>query len=384
MKIAILASRYPYPLEKGDKLRLFHHLRLLSAAHELHLYCITDELPSAPDLATLRPYCQTIQYYHLPPGKRMLSVLQGLLSGLPIHVAYFYNAGIHRELRQAIEQLQPDLIYCQLVRMMPYTTGLKGLRWIDLMDAFSFNIRNRLGQAGAVERLWLRPEARRLQKMETRAVDIFDQVSIISPRDKAAITTHQKDKISVLPNGVDTAFFHPGRSVAQAYDIAFAGNLGYEPNVAAVSYLYRIWQKDLKHLKVRIAGARPAKELLVLDQPGFRVEGWVADIREVYWSARIFAAPLFTGSGQQNKILEAMACGTPVITTTLVNESIMATPGRELLIADNADEFTQQIKKLITQPDLQHEMATAAGKFVASTFSWDRMAGIMEEMLRKK
>ena len=121
-----------------------------------------------------------------------------------------------------------------------------------------------------------------------------------------------------------------------------------------------------------------------LSNSKYHINGWVEDIRDVYWSGKIFVAPLFTGSGQQNKILEAMACGTPVITTSLVNNAIGAEPGKEILIADDLKSFLIQIDSLRDDENLLHELSENARDFVVRKYTWKKIGEEMEEFVGNK
>lgn len=354
----------------------------MSEKHELHLFCITHNKPSKSELAQVAPFCKSINYFPLPNSRRIKSVLKGWINGLPIHVAYFYDKKIHIQINSGLNKLAPDLVYCQLIRMMPYCAAINGIKWIDLMDAFSLNLRRRAMKANILNKIWLNIEAKKLADLESNAISQFEKVSIIAEADKNAILTRHSEKIVILPNGVDSDFFHLNSDIQPENDLVFAGNLGYEPNVAASKYLYELWLKNLKDLKVRIAGARPEKVLLRLNTTGFEVQGWVPDIRDLYWKGKIFVAPLFTGSGQQNKILEAMACGIPVITTTLVNEAIQANPGIEILLANTTEEFNYQIKILIDEPQKRNELIKAARQFIVKNYSWNKMGTIIEKIIQ--
>lgn len=384
MKIVVLASRYPYPLEKGDKLRLFHQIRLLAHYHEIHLICITDRIPEDKQIEVLYAYCKSISYFPLTLFSRIVGIILGWFRGWPVHISYFYNARLKKRITNEIKAISPDLIYCQLVRMMPYTEGLLGNKWIDLMDSFSLNLRRRYSQASFLERIWLKSEAQRMAEMETKALYQFDQVSIISEQDRDSIVNPDNKKIYLLSNGVDLDFFALSKANEKTYDIAFAGNLGYEPNINAVKFLNQLHQGILRSYTFLVAGARPVKRISDMNKPGFEIRGWVDDIREVYYRAKVFVAPLFTGSGQQNKILEAMACGTPVITSSLVNKSINALPGETILIADTPEEYKIHLISLLDDPEKASRIATSARTFVENNFSWNHVGDQIIKMLADK
>lgn len=385
LRINILTSRFPYPLEKGDKLRIYNQIKLLSEHHEIFLFCINDKIVSQQDLDHLSTYCAKIKIYHLAIWKRLWTVFTGILSGLPIHVAYFYDKSFKNDINIELSSTGADLTLCQLIRVVPYVTNFEGPIWIDFMDSFSGNLKRRYKKAPWWEKIWLPWEINKIAKIEQMSLSIGQHFTIISEQDRSEIDPNNDQDIFIIPNGVDTTYFCPNEYQYEVFDICFTGNLGYEPNIKAALYLIKkIGPKVEEDYTIRIAGARPHKSLLKLSNSKYHINGWVEDIRDVYWSGKIFVAPLFTGSGQQNKILEAMACGTPVITTSLVNNAIGAEPGKEILIADDLKSFLIQIDSLRDDENLLHELSENARDFVVRKYTWKKIGEEMEEFVGSK
>ena len=166
------------------------------------------------------------------------------------------------------------------------------------------------------------------------------------------------------------------------YDICFVGNLGYYSNVEAVRFLIKtifpLLKKEKPDIKILLAGARPTAEIQGFTNENITVLGWLDDIRDAYADSRILVAPLMHGIGQQNKILEAMAMGVPVVSTSRVNNAIGATPETEILVADTEGSFAEQILKLLQDIDLQILMSKNGRAFVEQNYSW---AGATRELV---
>ena len=146
MRIFILLSRIPYPLEKGDKLRAFHQIKELSKNNEIIL-CALNPLTNVDKqkaFSTLQPYCRSINFLDLPLSGRIINVARAFLSHLPLQAGYFYNSKASREIKRLIEEYKPDHIYCQLIRTAEYVKNFPVKKTIDYQDVFSFGMKRRI------------------------------------------------------------------------------------------------------------------------------------------------------------------------------------------------------------------------------------------------
>jgi polysaccharide biosynthesis protein PslH len=382
MEILVIAPRFPWPLEKGDKLRLFQQIRHLSRAHAIHLFALSHQPVSEEALAALRPYCRSLAVHPIALWRLPWNLLRGVIRGLPFSVAYFTDTGALRHLDAFYREVGPDLVYAQLARSGEYLARLPHPRVIDLMDAFSAiaEQRARLGS------WWLRPflrwESLLLAAYERRLARITDRQVFIAARDRQLLDPAEAWPALIVPNGIDTEYFQPQPAGPDQADLVFVGNLGYFPNVAAARYLVRvilplIW-KTRPATSVLIAGARPAPAVRALAGDKVRVEGWLPDIRTAYAAGRIFVAPLFQGAGQQNKILEAMAMGIPVITTSHVRKGIHSGDGEVLILADAPQDFAEQILTLLEDPQHRADLARKGLQFISENHSWTHSVDLLD------
>jgi len=373
LKIVFLTSRFPYPLEKGDKLRAYHQIKTLAKLHEVHLISISDITIPKTHFEKIYDITSHIHVVQITPLERYLSLIKCMFNKRPFQIGWFYAPKASEIIDTVIEKIKPDHIICQLPRMAEYVRHSNHLKTIDYMDSFGIGMLRR-AQVANIWTSWLyKIEARRMLAYEAELSQDFNHLTIISQQDKDSFNFDKKNEMVVIPNGIDHNYFRYNENITKEYDIIFIGNMGYLPNIEAAEYLVnQILPLCPKNYKVCISGATPATRVLDLKNDQVTIQGWVDDIREAYSKGKIFVTPMWSGTGQQNKILEAMAMGVPCITSKLVNNAIGAQPNEEILIAETRDEFAQHIIELNNNPQLYQKIQTNAIKFVKDSFSWEQ------------
>jgi sugar transferase (PEP-CTERM/EpsH1 system associated) len=388
MKILVLLSRFPYPLDKGDKLRAFHQLRYLAGqGHEICLLALSDEPVSAEALGAVRPLCRGGLHVH---RLRRPAQGRGLARALatarrPLQVGYFYEAGAQRLLGYLLAEFQPDHVYCQLIRMAEYLRGYAGPMTLDYMDVFSAGMARRAATAPAWQRPVLALEARRLAAYEAEVFGWFQHRTIISDQDRQLVQHPGRNEIVVVPNGIDGQYFAPQPTAAQTHELLFCGNMGYPPNVDAAEWLAEeilpLVRQRHPAARLLLAGTTPSPRVRALARrPGVEVSGWLPDIRAAYAGAQVFVAPMRVGTGLQNKLLEAMAMRRPCVTTTLANNALGATPGQHLLVADTAPALAEALSTLLAEPAEAQRLAAAGHAFVAERYDWAAATAQLENL----
>lgn len=387
MKILVLLSRVPYPLEKGDKLRAYHHLKLLSERHELIVVALADE-PIHPDAATeLRQFCSELYVNQLPWMSRLFNLVFAFLRGLPFSSGYFYSKSAQRTIDGIIDRTRPDHIYCQLTRMCEYVREVRHIRrTLDFQDAFSMAFKRRAEREARHVRWLFEMEQRRLERYEARMLDEFDNCTIISPQDRDCINHRNRDRIVIVPNGVDFRYFRP-RELDKQHDLLFTGNMGYPPNIESVEFLVNkvlplVW-KRMPKVRLTIAGATPAERVKSLAGDNVSVTGWVDDIGEYYARAKVFVAPMLISTGLQNKLLEAMSMQLPCITSPLANNAIGGESGRDLVVCFEPQQYADAIVDLLSHPDVAMRIAEAGARLVKGRYSWESATQPLVDLIER-
>jgi len=385
MKILILLSRIPYPLEKGDKLRAFNHIKYLSKNNKITLFAINDsKVNKEKAFQALQPYCRSINFFDISKFSILFNVLLAFFNGKPLQTGYFFSRRAKKRINKIISETKPDHIFCQLVRIAEYVKDKNIPKTLDYQDVFSKGVERRIHSSPFYLKPFLKLEYKRLLKYENKIFDYFDNKIIISEPDRELIPHPEKDKIVIVMNGVDTDFFKPINRKKE-YDIVFTGNMGYPPNVNGVEFLVKqiipIVRRNKPEIKVLIAGANPDRKVIAVKSKNVHVTGWVEDIRECYAKARIFIAPMQIGTGLQNKLLEAMAMKIPCISSHLANNALNAKSGKEIKIGDSAEEYAQHIIYFLDNKDKADEIALNGYNFVLNNYNWEKATEKLEELM---
>jgi sugar transferase (PEP-CTERM/EpsH1 system associated) len=373
-----MLSRFPYPLEKGDKLRAFHQIKELSKYYSITLICTTDTLVKKESIEQLRKYCTTIYIFRLSKISILFNLFIQLFTNKPFQIGYFYSSKNKFRIKKILNELKPDHIYCQLIRVAEFVKDYHNCpKTLDYMDAFSKGIERRIENANFFTKLLFKKEAKRLALYERQIFDYFENHTIISNQDKEYILHPRKNSITCIQNGVDASFFEK-QNKTNEFDFVFTGNMSYKPNIEAANYIIEeilpLLNTDKTSYSLLISGANPHSSIMKLarNNSNIKITGWVNDIRSSYLKGKIFIAPMMIGTGMQNKLIEAMAMGLPCITTPLANNAIHAIHNQSIIVAENKFEFVSGIQKLLTDENFYLKISEGGRKLALSNFDWEK------------
>lgn len=385
MRIVVITPRFPYPLDKGDKLRAYHHIRLLARHHEVALFALSDKKLAAEHLEQLRPFVRVLHVEYLRPWHIAFSLFKALPAKIPFQAAYHEHKKALKNCRQFIQSFSPDLVYFQLLRTMPYLEAAVGYPLVlDMMDPFAKNLQLRLPYTSTILRSFLEEEEARLDYYERVAFERFMRVAVISARDRDDIRSPVRNEAYIVPNGIDLQYYKP-QSLQKRWDVCFVGSMRYPSNIETALFLSeevmpRIWA-ELPEASLVLVGADPPRRIRRLNNQRILVTGRVPDTRPYYGASRVFCAPMFLNTGMQNKILEAMAMELPVVTTKRVNEAIGAEPEGHVLLAEDAENIAKHVVRLLRQPAQAREMGQSARAFVAKHYTWETAGRLLENFV---
>lgn len=386
MKLLFLANRVPYPPYRGDKLKIYNLARRLHGKHELHLITFAQTPEDLNYKAALEEIFTEVHFIYLPFWKSALQCLTAIWNPLPLQVLYFQSRAMKMRLQELLKVHHYDAIHVQHLRMAPYLAQRQDLkRMLDLPDAFSLYWERRKKMPGNfLKKAFETIEQRRVLRYEP-VMKNYDLALACSEEDVAYLRAkHQVTNLKLLPNGVDLETFHAGNhDYSHNQTLLFTGNMDYAPNVDAVIYFTKTILPSIRavypEVKFIIAGQRPVAKVLALAGDGVTVTGFIEDLAAAYNAASVLVSPLRFGAGTQNKVLEAMAMGVPVVCTEVGFKGLGVTSGEGAFMEEDAEAFAARVNALLGDAGLREKTGKLGTEVMQRRFSWDRIAVQLEQ-----
>ncbi len=381
MKILFLSTWFPYPPNQGSKIRAYHLLRAVAEAHPTALLSFEDA-PIRPEwLDPIARLCSRVEVVPRRPFDRSrLKTWLGWLTPRPSAIVGGASPEMAAAVRTTVAGWKPDLVVALTFVTAPYARAAEvGTRVVDIDNLLALMLQEESRMtAGAVRRARRYLAYRKFRAYERRLYPPFDRCLVTSELDRDRINGYipmRAGQIGVVPNGVDLTFYRPELEQGSRSDLVFNGALTYGPNFDAMSeFLTGIFpaiRASAPDTCLTVTGSTEGVPVDSLSPNGHvRFTGYVEDIRPVVSGAAVCVVPLRRGAGTRLKILEAMALGTPVVSTSKGAEGLEVRSGEHLLIADRPDEFAEQTVRLLRSPRLREKLAAEAYALVRERYDW--------------
>ena len=394
-RLLMLAHRLPFPPNKGDKIRAFNVLAHLSQRHDVWLGCLVDDAADVVHVDALRRHARDVAYDRIDGRARRLRSLRALWPARSITVTHFHSPALQARIDAWIDEQAFDGVYCSSAPMAEYLFRSRhregrlrdAVQAMDLIDVDSVKWAQ-YARNSPPWMAWLyRHEAVQLGAYERRIVDAFDRVFLVSSAEARLLGPGGAGgRIDAFSNGVDLEYFSPRDAVpAEEPLIVFTGVMDYPPNEDAVGWFAQqvlpAVRRQVPAATFAIVGSRPTRSVRRLAElPGVVVTGFVEDVRDWLARAQVCVAPLRIARGVQNKVLEAMAMGRPVVVTPQALEGLDATPGRELVVAADERGFAEAVLGLLREPVRSSAIGSAARACVEQRYRWDTNLAVLDEV----
>lgn len=386
-KILLVTPRFPFPVIGGDKLRVYNIVKYLSNFFGItlaSLYSTKEEERAIPEAGIFGEVCRVRQ----PRLASWRYTAGNLLSGRSLQCGYFYNPG----LKKVVDSKLPghDLVLAHLIRASDYAWGTRVPSICEMTDAISMNYERAWASGGRSLRKFIyRLEHRRCLDAERMCLESFDGCVVVSPNDKSYLMSRYpqySSKMHVIPNGVHVEEFKMRRDKVTPGKIVFIGNMRTMQNADAVTYfsmeVFPGIRTNFPGASFWVIGADPGRQVRSLASiPGVVVTGRVKDVREAAFDAAVSVCPVRIGAGIQNKVLESMAMGIPVVTTTVGSEGLMAERGRHFTVADSADAFIAGVLELLKDNPRAEAYSRAGRSLVEERYSWAGMLRAYKDLI---
>ena len=382
MRVLFVTNRFPGQLAHGDQLRAWQQIRHLSARHAITLLTFDRNAPPPRWRDAVERCCERVIVAPRSRWDMAARALAALPGTRPLQVAMHDAVPVPGGLAALIANGRFDVAHVQLARLGALVPRLAPLPCVlDFVDALSLNMARRAVFDRAPWHWLARWESRRLIATERALCAQAAFAAVCSAADRTAIGDYAN--LRVVCNGVDLDAFAFVPLDGARDGIVFVGNLGYFPNVDAVTWFVReVLPRLPASRRLTLVGANPAPAIVRLAQSNARIDlvGPVPDVHPYLARAAVAIVPLRAGSGQQLKMIEAMAAGTPVVATPLSAAGLALADGEQVLVADDAAATAAAVERLLADTAFAAQLATRARAFVEARHGWERSAGELEAL----
>lgn len=391
LRVLMITHRTPYPPDKGDRIRSYQILRYLAQHARVDLATLADEPVGAETSAALSELTERVAIVPVAGIARWAWGGLSFARGRSITEGLFYSPELHRRLRKWTAETRYDAVIVVCSSMAQYLTSLRlnqTTTLVDLIDVDSQKWFDYAAKSAGLKKRLYRLEARRVAALEADLSRKCDRILLTTEDEVACLRSISRDAQALaVPNGVDFDYFHPNEYAAvRTNSCVFVGALDYKPNVDGVVWFCdRVWPlivRQLPEAQFTIVGRRPVEAVKRLAaRRGVRVVADVPDVRPYLWESAVAVAPLQVARGVQNKVLEAMASGTPMVVSPAALVGLGAVGGEHLSACRSEMEWQTTLLRLFQDADLRQRFALAGRRYVFKNHRWDNCLAAIRNML---
>jgi glycosyltransferase involved in cell wall biosynthesis len=378
----------PFPPDSGRSIRTWNLLKRLAARHAVSFLCYGDPATEACRrvreagirLHTVRPFAE------LRGLSLYCDLLANMFSRFPYSVWKHYTPRFEETLKMILNEQEFDLVHCECTPYGRFLDGVHRPPALIMAHNIESQILFRRAQNGhtMAERVFFSLQARKMEAFERRVLARASCVAAVTELDAECLRSWGVKQIALVENGVDLEYFSPMDKSPSQNEILFLASLDWYPNEDALDYLVReifpLVLKQRPETLLRVVGRRPSPEIRrrIGGRPKIELVGEVPDARPFLARAGAVVVPLRIGGGSRIKILEALAMGKAVVSTSVGAEGLVTCDGEHLFIADFPEDFARRTVELLDSPSEQRRLGENGRKLVEIRYNWDRIAEALE------
>lgn len=392
LNILYICHRFPFPPKRGGKIRPFNMISHLNRTHNITVASLVRSEEEALEGEGLQEHCSKILVQRITSPEAMLRMAAGIPTLTPASMSYFFSPGLKKKIESELESRKFDLIFVHCSSVAQYVEDVKGIpKILDFgdMDSQKWLDYSKIKPAPLSAGYWL--EGTKLERFEKKLANKFDCCTCTTKAEKKTLESYNcATSTGWFPNGVDSEYFQPDGNDYEPDTICFIGRMDYFPNQDCMdefcANVLPVIRARRPGVKLTIIGANPTPEIRKLGEiEGVTVTGSVPDVRPYVLKSAVNVAPLNIARGTQNKILESLAMGVPVVSSVKAAGGIDAIPGEHFLTASEPQEYASSILRLLEDP-VERERLSLAGRMRMLThhnwsMSMQRLDSIIEACL---
>ena len=387
MRVLFLTHRLPYAPNRGDRLRAFHMLRTVAPRVEMDVFSLVHDAEEASHARELEAHVASLTTAFVPKLRNHVRAAVLLAGSQPLTHALLDSPAARPSLQRIVRERRPDVVLAFCSGMARFALAPPLDRYPYVLDMVDVDSRkwDDLSRASSPPGRWIYArEARTLARFEAYAACRARSTLVVNDRERALLAALAPGaRLRVVPNGIDLSYFRPPGPPAQEAGIVFCGVMNYAPNEAAALWLAReVWPLvRARHpgAHLTLVGSHPTGAIrrLAAGDPSIEVTGTVPDVRPYLWRSAVSAAPLLISRGVQNKVIEAIAAGLPVVITPAVSEGLPGEVMPACRVAGSAEAFAEALLRFLDAGPAERRAAAGAANLTALAWS-DRLAPLTE------
>lgn len=397
MNILFVVKEFPHSHVIGGPIIIYNRIKYLSARHTVSCIAFAPHEPTSEQIDSLARYCRELRLVPPPPRRSAARRAIDFFAGpVPPYFMLNYSQEMYSELRRMVSSFSYDVAISEYSMVAQYLYGNQDLagvkRVMSVHECYYLAHRKVLEVQGASrEGLAALLQLKGLKKFEFDMYAGADKVLTLTPEGRRELLAVRRDlDIAVVPHGVDIdGFTPPGSKPEHPPTVMFLGNFPHDPNRDAMVFFAReAWplvRKEIPDARFLVVGRGPTPDMLELaaQDPSIEITGEVDSVKPYFDRADVFVCPVRMGGGFRGKVLEAMACGVPVVSTALGAEGLPASDGDNILLAGTAPELARSVLRLLQDSGLRERIAAEARELMVEHFSWQSGVRILEEVLEQ-